>query len=144
MMDNMWLDGAIQAIKALAFVCDIITYPVYLLLQRPWDKKQLSRRPKVRHRQTSQEENIERHSILFKCRLLLFWCSTSLLLLLNKWKVTSLGGIPGGYTDIFSDGLCHLVLKFFLTKCLWRRNERKRLLIRMFIIVNKSQLVLAL
>lgn len=48
MMDNMWLDGAIQAIKALAFVCDILTYPVFLLLQRPWEKKRLSRKPKVR------------------------------------------------------------------------------------------------
>lgn len=44
---NMWIDGAIGAIKAIAFVCDIITYPVYLLLQRPWEKKRLSRRIKV-------------------------------------------------------------------------------------------------
>ncbi|XP_046676781.1 fatty acid CoA ligase Acsl3 [Homalodisca vitripennis] len=48
MMDNMWLEGAIQAIKALAFVCDIVTYPLYLLLQRPWEKKRLSRRPKAK------------------------------------------------------------------------------------------------
>lgn len=46
-MENVWVESAIGAIKALAFVCDIITYPVYLILQRPWEKKQLSRRVKV-------------------------------------------------------------------------------------------------
>uniref|UniRef100_A0A1B6E8J8 long-chain-fatty-acid--CoA ligase n=1 Tax=Clastoptera arizonana TaxID=38151 RepID=A0A1B6E8J8_9HEMI len=47
-MENIWIEGAIGAIKALAFVCDIITYPVYLLLQRPWEKKRLSRRIKAK------------------------------------------------------------------------------------------------
>ncbi|KAJ9583261.1 hypothetical protein L9F63_022394 [Diploptera punctata] len=45
-MGNMWIDGTIGAIKAIAFVCDIITYPVYLILQRPWHKKTQSRRIK--------------------------------------------------------------------------------------------------
>lgn len=45
---SLWIDGAIGAIKAIAFVCDIITYPVYLLLQRPWEKKRLSRRIKAK------------------------------------------------------------------------------------------------
>ncbi|XP_073986590.1 acyl-CoA synthetase long-chain isoform X2 [Rhodnius prolixus] len=47
-MENVWVESAIGAIKALAFVCDIITYPVYLILQRPWEKKQLSRRVKAK------------------------------------------------------------------------------------------------
>jgi len=47
-MDNMWVDSAIGAIKAIAFVCDIITYPVYLILQKPWEKKRLSRRLKAK------------------------------------------------------------------------------------------------
>jgi long-chain acyl-CoA synthetase len=46
-MGNFWIEGTIGAIKALAFVCDILTYPVYLILQRPWEKKTLSRRVKV-------------------------------------------------------------------------------------------------
>ena len=46
-MDSMWVDGAIGAIKVVAFVYDIITYPVYLMIERPWQKKQLSRRTKV-------------------------------------------------------------------------------------------------
>jgi long-chain acyl-CoA synthetase len=46
-MGSFWIEGTIGAIKALVFVCDIITYPVYLILQRPWEKKTLSRRVKV-------------------------------------------------------------------------------------------------
>lgn len=44
---NMWLGSAMEALKAIAFVCDIITYPVYLLLQRPWEKKTLSAKKKA-------------------------------------------------------------------------------------------------
>ena len=46
-MGSFWIEGTIGAIKALAFVCDILTYPVYLVLQRPWEKKAMSRRVKV-------------------------------------------------------------------------------------------------
>jgi hypothetical protein len=46
-MGSFWIEGTIGAIKALAFVCDILTYPVYLILQRPWEKKAMSRRVKV-------------------------------------------------------------------------------------------------
>ncbi|CAH0393729.1 unnamed protein product [Bemisia tabaci] len=46
-MDNLWVDSAIGAIKALAFMCDIITYPVYMLLQRPWERKRRSARLKA-------------------------------------------------------------------------------------------------
>jgi hypothetical protein len=46
-MGSIWIEGTIGALKALAFVCDILTYPVYLILQRPWEKKTLSRRVKV-------------------------------------------------------------------------------------------------
>lgn len=47
-MENFWISGAIQAIKAVSFVCDFFTYPVYLLLHRPWEKKKLSRRIKAK------------------------------------------------------------------------------------------------
>lgn len=46
-MGSFWIEGTIGAIKALVFVCDILTYPVYLMLQRPWEKKAMSRRVKV-------------------------------------------------------------------------------------------------
>lgn len=41
-----WVEGAIGAVKAITFICDVITYPVYLLLQRPWEKRMLSSKPK--------------------------------------------------------------------------------------------------
>lgn len=47
-MDNFWVKGAISAIKAIAFVCDIITLPVYLVLQKPWEKRQEARRVKAK------------------------------------------------------------------------------------------------
>lgn len=46
-MESFWVQTAIGAIKAIAFVCDIITLPVYLVLQKPWKRRQLSRRAKV-------------------------------------------------------------------------------------------------
>ncbi|RZF44330.1 hypothetical protein LSTR_LSTR006880 [Laodelphax striatellus] len=46
--NNVWIESALGAIKAFAFVCDIITYPVYLLLQRPWEKRRMSRRVKAK------------------------------------------------------------------------------------------------
>lgn len=59
-MGNFWIEGTIGAIKALAFVCDILTYPVYLILQRPWEKKTLSRRVKA------QPVSIEEKSITYR------------------------------------------------------------------------------
>lgn len=46
-MDSILISGTIGAIKAIAFVCDIITYPVHFILQRPWEKKRLSSRVKA-------------------------------------------------------------------------------------------------
>lgn len=46
-MESFWVQTAISAIRALAFVCDVITFPVYLILQRPWRRRQLSKRIKV-------------------------------------------------------------------------------------------------
>ncbi|KAK6632107.1 hypothetical protein RUM44_007137 [Polyplax serrata] len=47
-MESIWMEGALGAIKVLAFVYDIITYPVYLFVYRPWEKKGLSRRVKAK------------------------------------------------------------------------------------------------
>ncbi|KAL0274114.1 UNVERIFIED_CONTAM: hypothetical protein PYX00_006617 [Menopon gallinae] len=47
-MGSFWVDGAVSAIKVLAFVCDVITYPVYMLIYRPWEKKAASDRIKAK------------------------------------------------------------------------------------------------
>ncbi|XP_066584617.1 fatty acid CoA ligase Acsl3 isoform X1 [Prorops nasuta] len=45
---GFWVTGAISAIKALSYVYDLLTFPVYLILQRPWEKRKASRRPKAK------------------------------------------------------------------------------------------------
>lgn len=47
-MEGFWISGVITAIKALSYVYDILTFPVYLILQRPWEKRKLSRRVKAK------------------------------------------------------------------------------------------------
>lgn len=47
-MEGFWISGAIHAIKALSYVYDLLTFPVYLILQRPWEKRKASRRIKAR------------------------------------------------------------------------------------------------
>ncbi|KZC13597.1 PREDICTED: long-chain-fatty-acid--CoA ligase 4 isoform X4 [Dufourea novaeangliae] len=47
-MEGFWIAGAIHAIKALSYVYDLLTFPVYLILQRPWEKRKASRRIKAR------------------------------------------------------------------------------------------------
>ncbi|KAL9914432.1 acyl-CoA synthetase long-chain isoform 3-T6 [Glossina fuscipes fuscipes] len=59
-MDSFWIQGAIGAIKAIAFVCDIITLPVYLVLQRPWKQRQESKRVKAIPLITANEEDQSR------------------------------------------------------------------------------------
>lgn len=45
--NTTWVEGAMGAVKAITFICDVITYPVYLLLQRPWENRRQSTKPKV-------------------------------------------------------------------------------------------------
>ncbi|XP_050460499.1 fatty acid CoA ligase Acsl3 isoform X6 [Cataglyphis hispanica] len=47
-MEGFWISGAIHAIKALSYVYDLLTFPMYLILQRPWEKRKASRRIKAR------------------------------------------------------------------------------------------------
>ncbi|XP_043470608.1 long-chain-fatty-acid--CoA ligase 3 isoform X1 [Leptopilina heterotoma] len=47
-MNSFWISGAIHAIKALSYVYDLLTFPVYLILQRPWGKRKASRRIKAK------------------------------------------------------------------------------------------------
>ncbi|XP_055386782.1 long-chain-fatty-acid--CoA ligase 4 isoform X2 [Condylostylus longicornis] len=56
-MESFWVQTAIGAIKVFAFVCDIITLPVYLVLQRPWKRRQASRRIKGLRLRDKPDEN---------------------------------------------------------------------------------------
>lgn len=47
MEKNDWINVAINAIRVVTFVCDIITFPVYLAVQQPWKRQRLSKRIKV-------------------------------------------------------------------------------------------------
>ncbi|XP_017066171.1 long-chain-fatty-acid--CoA ligase 3 isoform X3 [Drosophila eugracilis] len=47
-MDSFFVKSAIGAIMAISFVYDIITLPVYLVLQKPWKRRQDSRRVKAK------------------------------------------------------------------------------------------------
>ncbi|KAL0895201.1 hypothetical protein ABMA27_013641 [Loxostege sticticalis] len=46
--ESWWVSAVLKTIRAVALVCDIITFPIHLLLQRPWRKRELSRRIKAR------------------------------------------------------------------------------------------------
>lgn len=45
-MESFWVQTAIGAIKIIAMVYDIITMPIYLILQRPWKRRALAKRQK--------------------------------------------------------------------------------------------------
>ncbi|ENN77291.1 hypothetical protein YQE_06117, partial [Dendroctonus ponderosae] len=46
-MDGIGFSIALGAIRALAFIYDILTFPIYVLLQRPWQQRQHSRKIKA-------------------------------------------------------------------------------------------------
>ncbi|KAF4526898.1 hypothetical protein B566_EDAN014520 [Ephemera danica] len=54
-MEGFLVYGAVTSFKCIAFVCDVITYPIYLVLQQPWRKKQLSNRVKAKPVQSDKD-----------------------------------------------------------------------------------------
>ncbi|CAB3237681.1 unnamed protein product [Arctia plantaginis] len=52
--ESWWVSAVLRTIRAVALVFDIITFPIHLILQRPWRKRALSRRIKARVIQTTQ------------------------------------------------------------------------------------------
>ncbi|XP_072937242.1 long-chain-fatty-acid--CoA ligase 4 [Epargyreus clarus] len=46
--ESWWVSAVLRTIRAVALVFDVLTFPVHLLLQRPWRKRALSRRIKAR------------------------------------------------------------------------------------------------
>ncbi|XP_047987467.1 long-chain-fatty-acid--CoA ligase 4 [Leguminivora glycinivorella] len=53
--ESWWVSAALKAIRAVALVFDVLTFPVHLALQRPWRKRALSRRIKARIIQSSND-----------------------------------------------------------------------------------------
>lgn len=49
-MESFWVQTAIGAIHAISFVCDVISFPVYLILQKPWKRRQLDKHVKVSYK----------------------------------------------------------------------------------------------
>ncbi|XP_041988112.1 long-chain-fatty-acid--CoA ligase 4 isoform X2 [Aricia agestis] len=46
--ETWWVSAVLRTIRAVALVFDVITFPVHLLIQRPWRRRALSRRIKAR------------------------------------------------------------------------------------------------
>jgi hypothetical protein len=46
-MESFWVQTAMGALKAAVFVYDVISFPIYFLLQRPWKRRTLAKRIKV-------------------------------------------------------------------------------------------------
>lgn len=47
-MNNFWIQCVIKAISYAGLFYDIVTFPVYFLIQRPWNRRALSRRIKAK------------------------------------------------------------------------------------------------
>lgn len=47
-METFWVQVALGALKAFTIVYDVITFPIYLLLQRPWKRREMARRIKAK------------------------------------------------------------------------------------------------
>lgn len=47
-MESFWIQAALGALKTISFVYDVITFPIFLVLQRPWKRQQMSRRVKAK------------------------------------------------------------------------------------------------
>lgn len=46
-MNNLWIQCVIKALSYVGVFYDIITFPVYFLIQRPWVRRNRSQRIKV-------------------------------------------------------------------------------------------------
>ncbi|CAH2227371.1 jg246 [Pararge aegeria aegeria] len=51
--DAWWVSAALGTIRAVVLVFDVLTFPLHLLIQRPWRKRAQSRRIKVATRSTT-------------------------------------------------------------------------------------------
>lgn len=46
-MESPWPQRTVNALRAITFVCDVITFPVYFVIQKPWKFQRLAKRIKV-------------------------------------------------------------------------------------------------
>ncbi|XP_049868981.1 long-chain-fatty-acid--CoA ligase 4 isoform X2 [Pectinophora gossypiella] len=65
---SWWVSLALKAIRAVTLVFDIISFPVHLVIQRPWRKRALSRRIKARIIE-STADSITVRSVSAPCEL---------------------------------------------------------------------------
>lgn len=66
--ETWWVSVLLKTIRAVALVFDIITFPIHLLVQRPWRKRALSRRIKANIIQTTSD-SITVRSVSTPCEL---------------------------------------------------------------------------
>lgn len=46
-MESPWPKRTVNALRAITFVCDAITFPIYYIIQQPWKYQRLAKRIKV-------------------------------------------------------------------------------------------------
>ncbi|XP_045768006.1 long-chain-fatty-acid--CoA ligase 4 isoform X2 [Maniola jurtina] len=68
MPDAWWVSAVLRTIRAVVLVFDVLTFPLHLLLQRPWRKRALSRRIKARITE-SNADSITVRSVSTPCDL---------------------------------------------------------------------------
>ncbi|XP_045767998.1 long-chain-fatty-acid--CoA ligase 4 isoform X1 [Maniola jurtina] len=66
--DAWWVSAVLRTIRAVVLVFDVLTFPLHLLLQRPWRKRALSRRIKARITE-SNADSITVRSVSTPCDL---------------------------------------------------------------------------
>ncbi|XP_069356137.1 long-chain-fatty-acid--CoA ligase 4 isoform X4 [Maniola hyperantus] len=66
--DAWWVSAALGTIRAVVLVFDVLTFPLHLVLQRPWRKRALSRRIKARITE-SNADSITVRSVSTPCDL---------------------------------------------------------------------------
>ncbi|XP_046961089.1 long-chain-fatty-acid--CoA ligase 4 isoform X1 [Vanessa cardui] len=66
--ESWWVSAVLRTIRAVALVFDIITFPVHLIIQRPWRKRELSRRIKAKIIETTPD-SITVRSVSEPCEL---------------------------------------------------------------------------
>lgn len=46
-MESPWPKRTVNALRAITMICDVITFPVYFIIQQPWKYQRLAKRIKV-------------------------------------------------------------------------------------------------
>lgn len=63
-METFWIQVAMGAFKTFSFVYDVITFPIYLILQKPWKRRQLAKKIRVSSKYFNFKKNLRITNIL--------------------------------------------------------------------------------